>query len=264
MITILVIAYLAYDLTKGVISPCETIFEQSSVQIGAKLKLIESQGEVLIGKEKIQELTETAQVTALNLKTCCIVLNAGNVDAKQFLTCKESAKQYETKVDTVIEQLKEAEVARKTGDRKLVEDQVRKINETLEEASRVSEEFQREIDAISAVSKEKGTQEEENRISEDFQRDIEAIPAVPKVKGAKRKSSEIIFQWDGASQTYWSIYQKDAYDDYKKVADTSWLKKGQQATVELAPGEYRVQREVKGALKTNVVVSADEVIYVVK
>ncbi len=223
MITILVIAYLAYDLTKGVISPCETIFEQSSIQIGAKLKLVESQGEVLIGREKIQDLTEAAQVTALNLKTCCIVLDAGNVDAKQFLNCKESAKEYETKVDTVIAQLEEAEVARKAGNRKVLEDRISKINETLEDAKSVSAEFQR---------------------------DVEAISDVPKVKGLESQTGEIIFQWDGAEKTYWRVSQKDANGDYQNVADTTWLKRGQQAAVELAPGEYRVKMNWEHGFKS--------------
>jgi hypothetical protein len=101
-IAILVIAFFVYDLLKGIVSPCETIFQQTSVQLRNKLELINTEQEAFIGKEKIQDLTEAAQVTALNLKTCCIVLKAGNVDSNQFLQCKDTAKKYEEKVEHVI------------------------------------------------------------------------------------------------------------------------------------------------------------------
>jgi hypothetical protein len=66
---------------KRTLSPCDTIFEQTSARLSTKLNLVEVDGEVVIGNEKIQELSEAAQVTVLNLKTCCIVLNAGEFDS---------------------------------------------------------------------------------------------------------------------------------------------------------------------------------------
>lgn len=100
--TVPILAYFGYDLLKQNISPCQSIFEQTKMSLNTKLKLLESEGELLIGPEKIQELTERAQLVALNLKTCCTVLDAGKVSPEEFLQCKASARDYESEVSKVI------------------------------------------------------------------------------------------------------------------------------------------------------------------
>ena len=157
MIVALVIAFFVYDIMKSVVSPCETIFEQTSIQLGSKLKILQTQGELVIGKEKIQDLTETAQVTALNLKTCCIVLNAAKVDSSQFLQCKDAAKEYEAKVDNVLANVEKAEEARKTGKTEVLEQSIRAVNRSVDDATRLSEEFQQQVNTLSG-----GEQQETN------------------------------------------------------------------------------------------------------
>lgn len=149
MIVLLVIAYLGYDLLIRALSPCDAVFEQTSVQLGTKLEVVQTQGAVFIGREKIQDLTEAAQVTALNLKTCCIVLNAGKVDSNQFLQCKNTAKEYETKVDTVISQIEGAEKAQAEGKADVVEKAVGQIKATIREAEDLSAELQGRVATLS-------------------------------------------------------------------------------------------------------------------
>ena len=148
MIVILVIAFFGYDLLKDIVSPCETIFQQTSVQLRTKLKLIKTEQEAFIGKEKIQDLTEAAQVTALNLKTCCIVLKDGNVDANQFLQCKDTAKKYEEKVEHVVAQIEKAEAAKIAGNTEVFNEKIQQIQLSVDEAKRVSETFQGQVDII--------------------------------------------------------------------------------------------------------------------
>ena len=56
---------------------------------------LKTEGELEIGREQLTDLDESAQMTALNLKTCCTVLDAGRLDPEQFLQCKGSARAYE-------------------------------------------------------------------------------------------------------------------------------------------------------------------------
>ena len=51
-------------------------------------QLPEDGGRLQIGREQLTDLDERAQMAALNLKTCCTVLDAGRLDPEQFLQCK--------------------------------------------------------------------------------------------------------------------------------------------------------------------------------
>src|SRR6266540_2734260 len=72
LVVVVVIAYLAFNLMRPRVAPCETIFQQTSLKLSTSLNLVRSKGpEVSIEEQKIQDLTERSQMSALNLKTCC-------------------------------------------------------------------------------------------------------------------------------------------------------------------------------------------------
>ena len=98
----MVVVYFGYDylITSG--SPCETIFRQTSIKLSSKISFLKTNGEVQIGREPLTELTERAQMTALNLKTCCTVLDTGKLNPEQFLQCKAKARAYEARVDGIV------------------------------------------------------------------------------------------------------------------------------------------------------------------
>lgn len=94
--------YLGYDLIKTRMSPCESIFRQTALALSTKLKFLKAEGELEIGHDKMAELSERAQMTALNLKTCCTVLDAGRLNPEQFMTCKSKARNYDTRVEEIV------------------------------------------------------------------------------------------------------------------------------------------------------------------
>lgn len=96
------VLYIGYDLIKTRMSPCESIFRQTAVSLSTKLKFLKAEGELAIGHDKMAELSERAQMTALNLKTCCTVLDAGRLNPEQFITCKSKARSYESRVDEIV------------------------------------------------------------------------------------------------------------------------------------------------------------------
>ncbi len=89
------VIYLSYDLAKGHLSPCETVYQQTAIGMKTSLKFLKTEGELQIGREQLTDLDERAQMAALNLKTCCTVLDAGRLEPEQLLQWKGSARAYE-------------------------------------------------------------------------------------------------------------------------------------------------------------------------
>ena len=100
-LVLVAVVYFGYDLAKGKVSPCESIFQQTTVGLTTKIKFLKAEGELKLGPEKVAELGERAQMTALDLKTCCTVLDAGRIDPEQFLECKAKARTYDARIEDV-------------------------------------------------------------------------------------------------------------------------------------------------------------------
>lgn len=107
-LSFIAVLYFGYDLAKGNVSPCESIFQQTTVGLSTKIKFLKAEGELKLGPEKVAELSERAQMTALDLKTCCTVLDAGRINPEQFLSCKSKARSYDARIDDVVTLLKAA------------------------------------------------------------------------------------------------------------------------------------------------------------
>lgn len=124
-VVVLGIAYLIYDLVKpSLTNPCESIFQQTSLSLKSNLDIIKSKGEVFIGRQKIQELTEQAQLAALTLKTCCIMSENGVLDAENFLRCKDGASQYKKQLAAVSYYINEAQQAKQQGEQKALDEAI--------------------------------------------------------------------------------------------------------------------------------------------
>lgn len=96
------VIYLGYDLAKGRLSPCEGIFQETSIGLSTHIKVLRAEAALEIGRETLTELDERAQMAALNLKTCCTVLDAGRLDPEQFLQCKARARAYDAEVEDIV------------------------------------------------------------------------------------------------------------------------------------------------------------------
>lgn len=161
IIIVLVIGYFAYNLLKTTISPCESIFQQTALKLGSKLDIIKAKGDVFIGEEKIQDLTERSQMTALNLKTCCIVLEGGKVNSEEFLRCKDTAEKFETQVEHVATSINEAQEAKQEGKSELVSEKVSQINQTINVAMASSENLSNQVTDLKDNVPAKVTEKEE-------------------------------------------------------------------------------------------------------
>jgi hypothetical protein len=82
-------------------------------------------------------------------------------------------------------------------------------------------------------------------------------PAKTDSHGTDGVNGTITFMWDGETKSYWNVLQADQHGEYKKVADTHQLRRGESQAVELAPGDYQVRRSAEGAIKRDVTVEID-------
>jgi len=167
---LLALIYFVYQGTGR--SKCDSIFEQTADRLSGNLKFINITGELALGRETVQKLTEGSQKVALHLKTCCIAERAGTLNADQFQVCMNGAKEYETKVVQVVTNIKEAkaaeeqqkpdlareknEQARKTANEAIgSEKNLAKTTESLAAAPSVKERLEHPAIAASAVKFEK-------------------------------------------------------------------------------------------------------------
>jgi hypothetical protein len=152
---LLVIIYFVYQ--SFVHSKCDSIFEQTADRLRGNLEFIKIKGELVLGREKVQELAEGPQKVALHLKTCCIAQQAGTMNADQFQVCMSGAKDYETKIVQVATNLKEVKAAEEQQKPELAKQKTEQAKEAANEA----------------ISTEK-----------TLANTIEPLPATPSVKGA--------------------------------------------------------------------------------
>jgi hypothetical protein len=157
LVVVVVIAYLAYNLMRPRVAPCETIFQQTSLKLTTSLKLVQSNGpEVSIEEGKIQDLTERAQMSALNLKTCCIVLEGGKLSSEQFLRCKDDAERFGAQVEKVAATVDEARAAKQQGKRDVVQRKLHEIDRDMAAAVTASEGLRARVAGLQPGDERKG------------------------------------------------------------------------------------------------------------
>lgn len=130
--------------SRGLRSPCESIVSKTAGQLQVQVKGLQTEGELVLGAAKIQDLSELAQVTALRLKTCCIVLEAGKISAEQFQQCQQTHAAYRGHMEELMSLVREATRARQDRDRGLYEEKAGAVEEVLERARATSEELGRQ------------------------------------------------------------------------------------------------------------------------
>lgn len=108
-VVLLTVVWLVYRIV--VHSKCDSIFEQTADRVRANLEFIKIKGELALGQEKVQELTDASQKVALHLKSCCIAQQAGILNAGQFQVCMSGAKDYQNQIIQVVTNIKEANAA---------------------------------------------------------------------------------------------------------------------------------------------------------
>ena len=146
----LVIIYFVYQ---GLVrSKCDSIFEQTANRLSGNLEFIKIKGELVLGREKVQELTEGSQKVALHLKTCCIAQQAGTLNADQFQVCMNGAKDYETKVVQVVNNIKEVKSAEEQQKPELVKQKTEQAKKAANDAINTEKTLAKATETLAAAT----------------------------------------------------------------------------------------------------------------
>jgi hypothetical protein len=145
---LLVIIYLVYQSVGH--SKCDSIFEQTADRLGGNLGFIQIKGELVLGRDKVQELTESSQKVALHLKTCCIAQESGTMNADQFQVCINGAKDYETKFVQVATNIKEVKAAEEQQKPELAKQKTEQSKEAANEAISTEKELDKQLEKMLA------------------------------------------------------------------------------------------------------------------
>jgi hypothetical protein len=138
-VAVLVVVIVWFVFERVLRPQCDSIFEQTTTKLSGKLDFIKTNGELVIGGEKVQELAESSQKIALHLKTCCIAQQGGSMNAEQFQGCINGAKGYETKISQVTNIINEAQAAKEQGNPQLIEQKAAEAKEAAGAATKFVE-----------------------------------------------------------------------------------------------------------------------------
>ena len=157
---------LAYLLLAGRRTQCDTIFEQTATRVGGNLDIIKNKGELFVGREQVQALTEGAQKVGLHLKSCCLSQQTGNMTHDEFQDCIKGAKDYESKVLLVTNLINEAQAAKNQGNEELAQQKAGQAREAVGAVTSASSELGKTAANLSAdpVSIKSAEQEPNNTI----------------------------------------------------------------------------------------------------
>jgi hypothetical protein len=145
---LLVVIYFVYQGSGR--SKCDSIFEQTTDRLRGNLEFIKIKGELVLGREKVQDLTDGSQKVALHLKTCCIAQQSGNLNADQFQACLSGAKDYETKVIQVVTNIKEATTAEEQQKPELARQKTEQAKQAASEAINTEKVLAKATDSLAA------------------------------------------------------------------------------------------------------------------
>jgi hypothetical protein len=129
--------------------PCDSIFEQTAPRLETTLHLLKTNGEMIIGRDKIQDLAESSQRIGILCKTCCIAQQSGKINAAQFQDCLNTTKSYETQVLQVASSVDAANAARQKGQDRLAS---LKVEEATVAANAAAGSVQKLDDTVAAIS----------------------------------------------------------------------------------------------------------------
>jgi hypothetical protein len=173
---LLALIYFVYQGTGR--SKCDSIFEQTVDRLSGNLKFINITGELALGRETVQKLTEGSQKVALHLKTCCIAERAGTLNADQFQVCMNGAKEYETKVVQVVTNIKEAKAAEEQRKPELAKEKAEQARQAASEAINREKALAEATASPTATPSVKGTSQRTATATSAVKLEKSSVPAI--------------------------------------------------------------------------------------
>ena len=106
------LGYLIYSNLIKQSSPCASIFDQTTVSLEEKIKILREKSGALLGRDQIQKLSDQSDQITADLKTCCILFHDDKIAFEEFLKCQDDFNQYERNIDRLAHLVAETQVAK--------------------------------------------------------------------------------------------------------------------------------------------------------
>lgn len=152
-IVVVVLAYFVFKIAGPYINPCESMVQETSTSINAKLKFIKTNASFALNENKLNDLSDQTELTAYNLKSCCIGGAKGFFkEDESFAKCLNDANSYNIKLQSAIDYIKLAEAARNDGNSQVEQENVQKVNQVLGYSYQLERSYNNAADALSNVA----------------------------------------------------------------------------------------------------------------
>lgn len=150
LIGVIVVSFFVYNFL--IKTPCQDIFQQTVLTLGTRLDALKATGEVSIGAERLQNLTERSEMMGMNLKTCCVALHQNKISSEEFLDCKETVRGYETEIGRVADSLAEAEAAKQQDKMEVLNAKLKEIDDILNATAVRAKQFNAQVARYDALA----------------------------------------------------------------------------------------------------------------
>ena len=142
------LGYLIYSNLVKQSSPCASIFDQTTVSLEEKIKILREKGGALLGRDQIQKLSDQSDQITADLKTCCILFHDDKIAFEEFLKCQDDFNQYEGNIDRLAHLVAETQVAKQQERYDLVNLRLTHIERNVRDLGVISDQFQAQMKSL--------------------------------------------------------------------------------------------------------------------
>ncbi|MEE4263084.1 MAG: hypothetical protein V2I56_10370, partial [Desulfobacteraceae bacterium] len=147
-LVLLGLGYLIYANLILQSDPCASIFDQTTVSLEEKTKILREKGGALMGRVQIQKLSDQSDQIAADLKTCCILFHDDKIAFDEFLKCQDDFNQYERNIDRLVHLVIQTQVAKQQERYDLVNLRLSHIERNVRDLGVISDQFQAQLKSL--------------------------------------------------------------------------------------------------------------------
>ena len=112
VLALIVIGYLIYTNFFLKSNPCASIFDQTTDSLEEQTNILRKKGDVILGRDQIQKLSDQSDRITADLKTCCILFHDDKIDFNEFLKCQDDFNHYKRDINRLAHLVSEAQGGR--------------------------------------------------------------------------------------------------------------------------------------------------------
>ncbi len=123
--------------------PCANILDQKAPKLSLSVDAVKATGALVIGSEKVQDVSDGAREVGAHLTACCIAQHSDPpLPPDQYQACVNGAKDYEAKIIQIPNIIKEADKAKQQGNTQLADQKIAEAKETVDASASIAFEQQ--------------------------------------------------------------------------------------------------------------------------